>query len=259
LPEHRRPQQGFCLRHVEAQPSASARGVQPGYGPLANDVPFKLCQRGKDVEDEFAGGGNRLDLLRDRFQSDCRYSLTSRLATLSLSRLPVAFRPYPDEALTSWLSRAAAVYGYTSRELLSTYRDFEREKFENVDLQPNPAARDFIQALVGGSIDKLRACTLSTVYPHWVPNWIGRTPPLWHTNESRTVATVGLCPATCPFCLIEDLESGRSQHLRLSWYCSITTVCPIHRNPLFTCCSRYSSQSVAHGQDRLQSQRLFCT
>ena len=183
----------------------------------------------------------------------------STLATLSLSRLPVAFRPYPDEALTSWLSRAAAAYGCTSRELLYAYRDFEREQFENVDLQPNPAALDFIQVLVGASINKLRACTLTTVYPHWIPNWISRTPPLWHTNECRTVTTIGLCPAICPFCLIEDLQSDRSQHLRLSWYCSITTVCPIHLSPLFTCCSGYSSESLAHGQDRLQSHRLYRT
>jgi len=40
------------------------------------------------------------------------------------------------------------------------------------------------------------------------------------------VMTTGLRPAVCAFCLLEDIESGRSQHLRLSWHSSIITVLP---------------------------------
>jgi hypothetical protein len=182
------------------------------------------------------------------------------LTTLSLHRLPVSFRPYHDETMTSWLSRASAVYGCTFRELLATYNIFRPEFFEDLDYLLNPLGSVVIQALVGGPMEQLQACTLATAYPHWLPRWISRPAPLWHVNEHRTVAvTAGLRPSVCLFCLTEDLEDNRSQYLRLSWLSSITTICPIHFTPLVRCCSAYSPNSLAHGNDWSQNGRMRCT
>lgn len=181
------------------------------------------------------------------------------LTKLSLRRLPVCFRPYHDETLTSWLSRAAAVYGYTFRELISAYGIFRPEFFEDVDCQLNPLGSVFIQALVGGPMEQLQACTLAAAYPHWLPRWISRPAPLWHVTESRTmVIKAGLRPAVCSFCLIEDIENDRSQYMRLSWLSSITTICPIHRMPLIACCADCSPNSLAHGNDWSQNARMHC-
>jgi hypothetical protein len=177
---------------------------------------------------------------------------------LSPDRLPVAFRPHNDEALTSWLSRTAAVYGCSCREMLSAYCGFRPEIFDNVDIQPSMIGLLVIQALVGGPIEQLKACTLATAYPHWLPNWISRSPPNWHVTDRRTVPTTDIRPAVCLFCLTEDIDSGRSQYLRLSWLCSITTVCPIHLSPLVTCCSAYSMKTLAHQQDWVQCKRMCC-
>ena len=180
--------------------------------------------------------------------------------TLSPGRLPVSFRPYDDETLTCWLSRAAAVYGCTLRELLFTYDDSLPELFEDIDYQPTSLGLNVTQALVGGPIEQLQACTLATAYPHWLPRWISRPTPLWHVNEYRTVpVTFGLRPSVCLFCLAEDIENDRSQYQRLSWFSSITTICPIHFVPLVRCCSAYSPESVAHGNSWSQNGRMRCT
>ncbi len=71
--------------------------------------------------------------------------------------------------------------------------------------------------------------------------------------------TVGLRPSVCLFCLTEDLENNRSQYLRLSWLSSITTICPVHFTPLVRCCSAYSPNSLAHGNDWSQNGRMRCT
>ena len=108
-------------------------------------------------------------------------------------------------------------------------------------------------------MEQLQACTLATAYPNWLPGWISRPAPLWHVTDSRTVAiNVGLRPAVCSFCLIEDLENDRSQSMRLSWLSSITTICPIHRTPFIACCSDCSPNSLAHRNDWSRSARMHC-
>jgi hypothetical protein len=39
-------------------------------GPLADDIPLKLCQSAEDVEDQLPAGGRRVDRLSDRTESD---------------------------------------------------------------------------------------------------------------------------------------------------------------------------------------------
>jgi hypothetical protein len=156
------------------------------------------------------------------------------------------------------LSRSAAVYGCTLPEMLTSYTGFHSSIFDNIDLELSPAAAHVIQDLVGSSMDVLQACTLVKSYPQWLPNWICRASPLWNVSERRTVPAKGLAPAICGFCLMEDLELGRSQYLRLSWHCSITTICPTHLTPLFTCCSASNSKAFAHRQDWSQRGQMYC-
>jgi hypothetical protein len=128
--------------------------------------------------------------------------------------------------------------------MLSSYTGFHSSIFDNIDLELSPAAAHVIQDLVGSSMDVLQACTLVKSYPQWLPNWICRASPLWNVSERRTVTAKGLAPAICGFCLMEDLELGRSQYLRLSWHCSVTTICPTHLTPLSTCCSARACKVV---------------
>jgi hypothetical protein len=158
------------------------------------------------------------------------------LTTRSLDRLPVALRPYADETLSSWLSRTASVYGCTSQELLNSYRPFRQEPIDVIDLQPSDATLTSLHVLLGTHPAQLDGCTLAGVYPTWIPDWLSRPSPLWNVSERRTVAVAGLSPAVCPFCLRDDIRKGQSQYSRLGWYCATSTICPIHRAPLFSCC-----------------------
>ena len=107
----------------------------------------------------------------------------------------------------------------------------------------------FIEVLVGSQRDELKACTLADAYPRWLTKWVSHLPPRWHTTEYRTVPAEIISPGVCPRCLLEDLANKRSQHLRLSWYCSATTVCPQHFSLLVPCC--HTPLSLTHEQDRL--------
>jgi hypothetical protein len=60
--------------------------------------------------------------------------------------------------------------------------------------------------------------------------------PQLNVTEHRTVTRFALIPAIWLLCLVDDLRDGRSQYSGLGWYCAITTVCPIHRNPMVSCC-----------------------
>jgi hypothetical protein len=63
-------------------------------------------------------------------------------------------------------------------------------------------------------------------------------------GPSHQVAVAGLSPAVCPFSLRDDIRKGQSQYSRFGWYCAISTICPIHRTPLFSAVPRTSSMSA---------------
>jgi hypothetical protein len=83
----------------------------------------------------------------------------------------------------------------------------------------------------------LEKCTLAQAHPEWLVRGISRAQPLWHITDHCTFDRPTVLPAVCPLCLSDDLRAGHSQYLRLAWYCSILTICPVHRTPTVTCCS----------------------
>src|SRR4051812_15118724 len=48
------------------QPAACPGSLQPGVGPLADEIPLELSERAEDVEDELAATGRGVDLLLER-------------------------------------------------------------------------------------------------------------------------------------------------------------------------------------------------
>jgi hypothetical protein len=151
--------------------------------------------------------------------------------------LPVALRPYPDEGLASWLSRTGAIYGCTAGELISQFVEAEREPFDEIDLKPSCNVLSPLGDLLSTTVSDLEKCTIAQAHPEWLIRWIGRTQPLWHVADHRTFDRSTVIPAVCPLCLSDDLRAGHSQYLRLAWYCSILTICPLHRTPMVSCCS----------------------
>src|SRR5271166_3448960 len=70
--------QGECLGPllvVELGPppaplAARPSRVEPGPGPLADEIPLELGQGGKDVEDQLAAAGSRVDALLEAPESN---------------------------------------------------------------------------------------------------------------------------------------------------------------------------------------------
>ena len=182
---------------------------------------------------------NRLTSIVSR-TSECPLSCSPweiSLTSLPPRSLPVALRPYPDEGLGSWLSRTGAIYGCTAGELLSQFVKSEREPFDQIDLRPPGSLLSHIGVMLSTTAFNLEKCTLAQAHPEWLVQWISRTQPLWHITDHCTLDRLTVLPAVCPLCLSDDLRAGHSQYLRLAWYCSILTICQVHRTPMVTCCS----------------------
>lgn len=56
-----------------APPSAGSGRVEPGPGPLADDIPFELGQGGEDVEDQLPATGRRVDALLEAPETDLAF------------------------------------------------------------------------------------------------------------------------------------------------------------------------------------------
>lgn len=173
-------------------------------------------------------------------------------------RLPVAFRPFAGEALSSWISRAASVYGLSMTELLAEFCEWDRSAYEFMDIHLNATDSFALECLLGCETAQILACTISGTSPDLLPLWMNRVSPCWNMSEHRTGLKPGFRAAHCGYCLAEDLDSGGSQHVRLSWYCSVTTICPSHRIPLQQCCHNFMPVSQSCGQRGPYRVRLRC-
>lgn len=156
------------------------------------------------------------------------------------------------------MSRAAAVYELSACELLAAYDGTEQHDVVNLDLDVSPATMDLIQTLAGCERSEVSACSLNIAYSHWLPDWVTRASPFWHTNEYRTESSDRIIPSFCAFCLLEDVEYGCSQYVRLSWYCALTTICPVHRVELVTCCAERAIPSSVDVRHQTRCNRMRC-
>ena len=157
------------------------------------------------------------------------------------------------------MSRAAAICRLSvSPNSLSAYIGPETHELVNLDLCVRPVVMNVVEALAGCERSEVSACSLSVAYSHWLPKWVTRCSPLWHTNEHRTVSSERVTPGFCPFCLFEDVEDQRSQYVRLSWYCAVTTVCPVHKVELITCCAGWRNHSSVRVRHQTGCKRMRC-
>ena len=170
----------------------------------------------------------------------------------------MSLRPYQDEALSSWLSRAGAVYGCSTHDLLSDLLGKNDKDLDFIDLHLPPELASSLQVLLGANREEVHACTLRCAHPLWINDWVGCAPPLWNTTDRRTVLTGGPVSAICSACLAQDSQIGRSQFVRLAWYCSAMTVCPTHRTPLTSCCRSPIWHSVFRADQDTPVSRAYC-
>ncbi|NKF24385.1 TniQ family protein [Solimonas marina] len=127
----------------------------------------------------------------------------------------------PDETITSWLDRAAALHGVSRvhilQELESRGREFDGERRASQDFDYDfDMPFDWCRTLE-------RAAGLAT----------GALSPLPASKQNTYLAPESR-HAYCALCFEEDLSRGVLPHFRANWSKSSVTLCYRHRCPLHT-------------------------
>ena len=160
-------------------------------------------------------------------------------------RWPLHPPPYPDEALTSWLSRLAAIYGRDPIDFLGYEFNYltDREQFEFLDLKPPDSLLEGLSERTGVEISQVRSLTAQsytpllieslTPLPEYYADYVyqfnllfSKSKPMkqkvkdwvpWF-NRKRFLTIKG-----CKACINEDIP-----YLRLYWRFPWMMSCPKH-------------------------------
>lgn len=120
---------------------------------------------------------------------------------VAASPMPVAPRPHPDELISSWLGRTAAVYDMDVDRLLARLLRNGDVAPGGVDLELAPDERDRIAEAFGLAPGCVAALELAQVWPNLAGDW------LRHVNRARD-APNPLLLCWCPTCLEEGRRAG---------------------------------------------------
>jgi hypothetical protein len=182
--------------------------------------------------------------------------------------LPIVFRPYAGEALSSWLARIAGVYGMGPQALVHEVLNWREDSLKEIDV--NPASDIIIELarLTRSERKLIEDCTLRGVYPQWLEGWVTLERAYWNVSERKTVVRKGTQFHVCMECLDDDLNQG-SQFIRLEWLCAASTICPRHltflqpysvdQSPPFECqTNRNGARFKVHVNEWIRAS-LLCT
>ena len=154
--------------------------------------------------------------------------------------LPLAPRPYPDEALSSWVKRIASRYDFGGDDLVRHvlgHGSFSLVRLGRLDACTDPELETALAD--AGQIDLRRVRDLRIVCGD------GAAWP-WHRVRS----------AWCPACVESDLARDDEVYERASWRLGCSVECPVHALPLEDRCDRCWEQGhcrprPSHGRSRL--------
>jgi TniQ len=156
--------------------------------------------------------------------------------------LPVAPRPYPGEAISSWVCRIAARYDLGADDLVAHilgYHPFGFGSTERLDYRTDALLENALAAAT-----RVEAATIKRLR---VVCEDGRAAG-WHRTS----------PAWCPICIRGDLEERGELYERAIWRLGACVICPNHDVPLVDTCRWCVTASCRFlcGNGRL---RLACT
>lgn len=156
--------------------------------------------------------------------------------------LPLAPRPYPGEALSSWAGRVAARYDLTADKMvrcMADDRSLGHGHTRWLDYRADPGLEAFWAAVARICPAELRALRI-------VPG-DGST-SCWHRTGS----------AWCPACIQEDLARRGEAYERASWRLGCSVICVRHGEPIRDLCRRCwpdTPGGFRHDEGRM---RLLC-
>jgi hypothetical protein len=150
----------------------------------------------------------------------------TRITGSKTTVLPFTRRPYPNELLTSWLGRIAALYGTSWQSL---FRDLNVRNLPEVrDYGTSPKTLAFLAAITRNELQNIQSLDLARRFPQQPV-----TRFLCHPQERLAVSDV------CGLCLEEDSQDGRDQYLRHEWAIAGVSHCHVHRRLLSSHCAGF--------------------
>ena len=150
--------------------------------------------------------------------------------------LPLAPRPFPDEALSSWIARIAARYDLSGNQLIS----FLKADLGEGDLRLGSAG--YRNSLTDQEIiilaratrmlpTKVRALQFSNYYPRIPRSWLVERQAI-DRFEGRSIATGEVIWEYCSSCLEEDAMEGRDAYIRQHWALGCFGFCHRHKKAI---------------------------
>lgn len=141
---------------------------------------------------------------------------------MTVAPLPVAPRPRPGEALSSWVRRIAACYGLEPHDLIRHILGHRAQMLGRVERLDNRADPELEHGLAeAASIDIARIQSQRIVSDDGAA-WT------WHRTR----------PAWCPQCVRDDLQGHDETYQRASWRLGCCVLCPAHGLILEDTCRR---------------------
>lgn len=140
-----------------------------------------------------------------------------------MNRLPLAVSSNKDELVTSWLSRNAALYDATSRELCELIGSTPYK----INRTVTPTQRETIGRLFG-----TRETALCNQLEERTTGWPGQ---IW-VGSGLASATMGAGVEFCTKCFEEDRRTKTTPYLRWQWSSAWSCRCHIHKILLTTSC-----------------------
>jgi len=182
----------------------------------------------------------------------------AHLSTTSV--LPFAPRPYPDEIMSSWLSRVSCRYDLTPgtlldrldpRDVWSGTRKIDWKMPEHYKICLAAAAR-----LDEHDVAQLDA---ASTHPRWAEHWFA-----WEDGFGRSPWVEGdlhgytLRWSWCVPCLVEGYALTGQDFIRLPWALACVGYCHEHKIPLTDKCACGAWGEPTHVADGNET-RLICT
>ena len=154
-----------------------------------------------------------------------------------MKRLPLVVACNKDELITSWLSRNAALYDATSREMCKLIGSNPYKINRSLAL----SERETLASYFGN---------IETALSSQLEGQLARNGQVWIGHETPS-ATMGAPVEFCTKCFAEDRQANRTPYLRQQWFSAWSCRCHIHKTLLTPSCDLPDCQFKHRGHESL--------
>lgn len=176
----------------------------------------------------------------------------------SASALPFVPRPFPDEILSSWLSRVGCHYDLGPTEILHRLDPHHSiESPREIDWRMSEGHVHCLAGAARISATEVFRHDAATVHPRWAPYWFSLNTWGHDPWNDRDLYGHELRWAWCDLCMASQYARTGHQYIRLPWTLACIGYCAEHRRMLTDRCSCGATVRPVHVAEGART-RLIC-